>query len=375
MSLLNQVLQDLEKRNAENLPEQLKLSNLKAITIKPSRSYYLPFAILCITGIIAIIIFTAQKTPGTLEKPDIAKQSIVKQSVAIQTSANVIKKIPPKQPSVPEPVHSINSPISYGMLDSLLNSLWGKMYTDNTFGTINIYKAQASKTIQTSSQQIGSGYSARQKKQPAKIKAKRKTIRKKPKDQTIKKPSNKQKAEHYFLLAEKQQHHSDKQKNLELAILLNPQHINARLLLTNTLLQQGLTIQSAKLLDQSLVLFPQNLQFITLRSQLFLQQKQAQDALNILHLIDENYVQDETYLSLLAAAYQQNNDNFNSLKTYQKLLNINPQKAEYWLGLAIALEKQGYPQQARNAYQQALDKNTLKPVILSYIKQRISILK
>jgi len=335
MSLLNQVLQDLEKRNTENAPEQLKLSNVKAIISNQRRSYYLPFVILCI---IAIIIFSAQKTTGTVEQ-----QNISKQSVAIQTSTNTIKTTPPKQPSVPETAHSV-------------------------------HKAQAKKTSQSDKQQIKSEHIARQE-LPTEIKTRQKTIRKKPKDKTVKKLSDKQKAEHYFSLAKKQQSTGDKQKNLELAIQLNPQHVNARLQLTNTLLQQGLTLQSAELLDQSLELFPQNLQFITLRSQLFLQKKQAQDALNILHHIDENHVQNETYLSLLAAAYQQNNDNLNSLKTYQKLLNINSQRPEYWLGLAIALEKQEHPQQALNAYQQALDKKPLKPVILSYIKQRISILK
>ena len=344
MSLLNQVLQDLEKRNAKNLPEQQLPANVKAITTNQSRSYYFAFALFCIIGIIAIIIFNAQKTPETLEKSDAAKQN-----VALQTSNDIIIKTL-KKPSVPKAVRS---------------------------------KHTATNTIQNDKQLIKSDKSAKQKivekntkdQTVKKISGEQKAVKKKPKNQTVKKLSDEQKAEHYFSLAEKQRNNSDKQKNLEQAIQLNPQHINARMLLTNTFLQQGLTIQSAELLDQSLNLFPQNLQFIRLRSQLYLQQKQAQNALSVLHHIDENHVQDETYLSLLAAAYQQTDDNFNSLKSYQKLIKINPQKAEYWLGMAIALEKQDHPQQALDAYQQALNKNTLKSVIVSYIKERISILK
>jgi len=338
MSLLNQVLQDLEKRNAEKTPEYQQLSHVRVNAIDQSKSYYLVFAIVCITGIIAAIFFYTQKTPETLEKLQIVKQQVAKQSVAKQTANISIKKKPP----TPNTVRSTHT---------------------------------ATKTIQSNKQQIKSDNSAGQKKQPTKIISKQQITKKKLINQTVKKLSNEQKAEQYYLQAKKQQLNSDKQKNLELAIQLNPLQINARLLLTNTLLQQGLTNQSAALLDQSLELFPQNLRLITLRSQLFLQRKQAQDALSILHRIDEKHVQDETYLGLLAAAYQQNNDNSNSLKTYQKLLLINPQKAEHWLGLAIALEKQEHPQQALNAYQQALNKKTLKPVIVSYIKQRISILK
>lgn len=341
MSLLNQVLQDLEKRNAENIPEQLQLSHVKAITTHQSRSYYLPFAILCL---IAIIIVYVQNKPEIFEKHNSVKPNTVKKIVAVQSANNSINKKALEKPSVPG---TVPSP----------------------------HKAQALTTVQNNKQLIKSGKSTGQKKQPTEIKLQHKTIKEKPKTQAVKKLSIEQKAEQYFSLAEKQPPNNDKQKNLERAIQLNPLHINARLLLINTLLQQGLASQSAILLDQSLELFPQNLRLITLRSQLFLQKKQAQGALNVLHRIDENYVQDETYLSLLAAAYQQNNDNFNSLKNYQKLLKINPQKAEYWLGLAIALEKQDSPQQALDAYQHALNKKTLKPVIVSYIKQRISILK
>ena len=325
MSLLNQVLQDLEKRNAENIPEHQQLSKIKVISINQGRSTYFPFAIFCIIGIISITIFNTQKTLETREE-----RNIVKQSLAIPAPNNILKKAPLKKPSIP-------------------NVILSKPKTQ---------------TAKNKKQQTESGISTKQK-----------TIKKKPEHQTVKKLSNEQKAAQYFSLAKQQQSNGDKQKNLELAIQLNPQHINARLLLTNMLLQQGLTLQAAILLDQSLMLFPQNLQFITLRSQLFLQKKQAQNALNILHHIDKNQVQDETYLSLLAAAHQQNNDNLNSLTTYQKLVKINPQKAEYWLGLAIAQEKQDHPHLALNAYQQALNKNTLKPVIVDYIKERISILK
>ena len=93
MSLLNQVLQDLEKRNAENTPEYQQLNNVKATPINQERSYYLPFAILCIIGIVAIIIFNAQKTPGILEK-----QNIVKQSVIIQSGVETFQRCFPQNP-------------------------------------------------------------------------------------------------------------------------------------------------------------------------------------------------------------------------------------------------------------------------------------
>jgi Flp pilus assembly protein TadD len=50
---------------------------------------------------------------------------------------------------------------------------------------------------------------------------------------------------------------------------------------------------------------------------------------------------------------------------------VNPEKAENWLGLALSEEKLGNSNLAREAYQQALNKNTLKESIVKYINQRL----
>jgi len=77
----------------------------------------------------------------------------------------------------------------------------------------------------------------------------------------------------------------------------------------------------------------------------------------------------------LAATYQQLQSFTNAANVYQKLVSVNPEKAENWLGFALAQEKLGNPKLAREAYQQALSKNTLKPSVVSYIKQRLSELR
>ena len=161
---------------------------------------------------------------------------------------------------------------------------------------------------------------------------------------------------------------------LQQAISLDPNFLHARIQLTKILLNQGLTGEAVRFLDQSLQLFPNNIQFINARAQLFLQQKNPDAALNILQRI-KPAIADETTLSLMAAIHQKKKSYHRAAEFYHRLTALNPDKAEYWLGSAISLENLNNRDQAGFAYQQALSKKTLKTSIVNYIKQRISLLK
>ncbi len=344
MSLLNQVLQDLEQRNVENIAEPYRLNNIKAVNSRQRKAFYLPTSLILFTSIIVIISYSLNtKEPSDLVfKPQqLITNTVDKLKLTLKSDHPRVKvAIPSKQ------TNGIST-------DSILKNTDFSALAVKP-GLKTIYKQQ---TLFTTKQT---------EKKPKQTNSK---------TREYKKRSNRQKANRLFKTAEKQHNIQDRQNDLEKVLFLYPQHVNARLLLSNTLLQQGLTDKVAALLDQGLIIYSQNLQFINLRSQLFLQKKQPQAALKILQQVDNDYVKDEIYLSLLAAVYQQTNASFSSLQTYKKLLKINPEKAEYWLGLAIALEKQDDTDKTLAAYQQALNRNTLNAVVVSYIKQRISLLK
>ncbi len=166
-----------------------------------------------------------------------------------------------------------------------------------------------------------------------------------------------------------------KQEKLQQVLKLDNKHLPARLLLVETLKQQGLSQQSTYILDQGLKLFPTQHHLIQLRSQLYLQNNQSQQAIELLQKITNRKHHSESYLALLAAAYQQNQQYTDAQLLYQQLVRLRPQQAQYWLGLGLAHDNQGHEHAAVNAYQQALNKNTLQTAVVSYIKQRLSILK
>lgn len=187
--------------------------------------------------------------------------------------------------------------------------------------------------------------------------------------------SPKQQAAASYALAKKSNNPGRVRTLLEETIRQEPRHLEARIDLTRILLQQGHDEEAADLLDQSLQLFPENLQLIKARARLFIQNRDLTAALTTLRSASLPEDRDETYLSLLAAVYQQLQKHDRSAEIYRHLLQTDPEKAENWLGLAISLEQTGDAKNALYAYRRALDGSPLPGNIVTYIQQRIVVLK
>lgn len=165
------------------------------------------------------------------------------------------------------------------------------------------------------------------------------------------------------------------QENLQEALQLDPHHLPARTLLLQTLLKShSSSTELAQFVEDSLQLFPGNLLFIKTRAHLYVQQKNFTGAVKVLESLDTDTVDDGDYLALLAAAYQQLQHFPQAAHIYQQLIRLQPDKAENWLGLAIVQDKLNQSQSATQAYRQALDKKSLNAEVVSYIKQRLTVL-
>ncbi len=326
MSLLNQVLQDLEKRNAEqpaNLQNTDLLDQLKPAKPAPKKNATL---IILISILVLASIYVSyrfiSKQPAPLAsqtntqiKPIVVATPSAQKHVATKTTTSKPEEKPQEIPVIAiKPTPAI------------------------TPTKIAAPKPKTQKTNRITT-----------------------VIKSKPSTAAI-----------YFTRAKKSQDLSTQQSLLEKTLQLDSKHFPAHLLLANNWLQQGATDRAIFSLQKSLTQLPRNIALTNILAQLYLQTQQTTNALNTLLSINPATTQDETFLSLLAASYQQANDAQNSSTIYQKLLIINPQKAEYWLGLAMAYEKLNQATHAVTAYQQALNKKSLKPSIVSYINQRIS---
>jgi len=357
MSLINQMLRDLESRNTSNNTPPTLQRNVQVTQPLPSKKSFLIWSLLTI--IVTGGTYSAYQYIKTLTKtpPVIIADNIKKDPVPIAPYETVLAA----PNAVTDPMPKIELQPSKNTTLQLVSVA---QPAPTVLPAPTIQQKPPVQTVpatQTAPEIVA---------EPV---IKKTPITSKP--ALIESTSAKQQADLLYHQAENNSEDFSVTYKLEQALKLDPRHLKARLLLAKTLHHQGQVDKTAEFLDQSLVLFPDNLQFINTRAQLYLQQKKPSGALETLQRIGLVNSSNETYLSLLAATYQQLQSFDKAAKVYQKLVNVNPDKAENWLGLALSQEKLGNPKLTREAYQQALNKNTLKESIATYIKQRLTELR
>lgn len=194
---------------------------------------------------------------------------------------------------------------------------------------------------------------------------------------TAKAPSSKQpqqQAEALYRQINPNMSRAMRQEKLEDVLQLDPRNLAARQQLLQILIQDHANLELKQFLEDSLAWFPDNLGFITTLAHYHVQQKNFAEAVSTLERVDSFRINDPHYLALLAASYQQQQQLTEALPVYQKLTQLQPEKAEHWLGLGICADKLQQTSSALAAYQQALNKNTLNHEVVDYINQRLSAL-
>ncbi|MEA3545495.1 MAG: tetratricopeptide repeat protein [Thermodesulfobacteriota bacterium] len=159
------------------------------------------------------------------------------------------------------------------------------------------------------------------------------------------------------------------------ALIINPQFHNARLQLVRLLQQQTKRAKAEGALQQGLSLAPENTDFRKLYARLLLSDNRQDEAIKLLQAKPQPAVaQDLEYYALLAALYQESGQFVAASSTYGQLLQLRPQEALWWMGMAISLEQSDRSGSARDAYQKALQLSGLSPDLINYIQGRLQVL-
>lgn len=94
-------------------------------------------------------------------------------------------------------------------------------------------------------------------------------------------------------------------------------------------------------------------------------------AIQVLNAARPDIASHATYYSLLAAYSQKQAMYQQSAEIYAALLNVDAQRAGWWAGLAIASEYLGQAQQAKEAYQRALALSDLDRQLETFVSKRL----
>ena len=159
---------------------------------------------------------------------------------------------------------------------------------------------------------------------------------------------------------------------LQRALQQQPNHTRARELLAGSYITGGRYVEAAQVLQQGRKIQPRHWLFTRLYARVLLQQQQLDAAINVLKQAPPAIGQDPQYHALLAALYQRQGDHRSASKTYQELLHRYPRQGIWWVGLGISREKLGQHRQAALAYHNAAQSGSLPGQLRNFTADRLN---
>ena len=168
---------------------------------------------------------------------------------------------------------------------------------------------------------------------------------------------------------------SKAKQQLSKALEANIKNHRARLLLLTLLLDNGNLVEMQKILQTSLNQWPNVNEYRQLQARLYLEKGDKQQALSILQQDIPGVDISTDYHALLAFVAQQLQQDKLASKHFQLLLQFNNSRADWWLGIAVSQERLGNNEQALQAYNQSIRRTGLSETVKSYARQRIKIIQ
>ncbi|TDY04076.1 tetratricopeptide repeat protein [Thiohalophilus thiocyanatoxydans] len=151
-------------------------------------------------------------------------------------------------------------------------------------------------------------------------------------------------------------------------------HHGARELLASLYIKSGRYVEAGTLLKEGLALAPGHALFAKLYARVMLQQEKPNQAIAILEQQPPMPGVDSEYHALLAALYQRTDQHLKAAATYRDILRVNPRQGSWWIGLGISLEQLEKYNEARAAYQRAKDRTQLTENLKEYVDKRLAVL-
>ncbi|MBI3562852.1 MAG: tetratricopeptide repeat protein [Gammaproteobacteria bacterium] len=172
-----------------------------------------------------------------------------------------------------------------------------------------------------------------------------------------------------------QQRLRDAEDLLRTALAKDEQQIRLRELLTGLYIKSGRWIEAETVLARGTQVSPHYLPFFKLRARALLQLNRDSQAIAVLKEHAPAIEVDPDHYALLAALYQRQHQHTEAVSLYTRLLALRPKAGVWWVGLGISLEALQENAKAQAAYQQARASGNLSADIAHYTDNRLRTLQ
>lgn len=166
----------------------------------------------------------------------------------------------------------------------------------------------------------------------------------------------------------------DGEAELEGALAAWPAHVPARLLLAQRRAARGELEAAAALVEAGLREVPGEPGLAKLWARIRLEQGLVDDALAALAAATPAVAEDPEYHAFRAALLQRTGHDADAARLYRAVLAVAPSVGAWWVGLAISLERAGDAEAAADAYRRAVSSPGLADAVRGYAEARLATL-
>ncbi len=186
--------------------------------------------------------------------------------------------------------------------------------------------------------------------------------------------SAQQQAENEFRRADqlmRQGRNTEAMIGYEATLRLDPGHVLARQTLVSLLLEKRRNADAERVLQEGLDISPQQSGFAMLLARLQVEHGGLPQALDTLLKTLPYAEKQPDYQAFVAALLQRQNRHAEAVDHYQKALQLKPQSGVWMMGMGISLRAEQRDAEAREVFKRALDSNTLNAELRAFVEQQL----
>ncbi|MGH8711186.1 MAG: tetratricopeptide repeat protein [Burkholderiales bacterium] len=374
MSLINQMLMDLEKRRAPR-PEGV-LSQARALPTQAARHPRWRYALLALALAAAVVAWVMQRGI-TLPLPFIANTPVQSPMVPAQT---IKEETPPLPANANAPVQAAAAPAAPAQtIEKVLKD--NPVVSESLLEPASRLSLELSTAPQDTARVVGKpAVKTKSVAQPAVV-AKAKPAAEQPSPPAISKqvrqetPQEQAEEEYRKAIVSLQQGQQiEAQEGFRRALQFNPNFTAPRLALAGLLLQDRQMAEAERVLREGLELDNRQPGFAMMLARVQLDKGDTQAALGTLRKTLPYATNNADYHAFMAALLLRDARYTDSIEHYRTALSLKP-AGMWYMGLGISLQALQRLPEAQDAYQQAMESGALNPELQAFVEQRLKQIK
>ncbi len=164
---------------------------------------------------------------------------------------------------------------------------------------------------------------------------------------------------------------SEAERALAGALSIDPSQASARQALISLLVDQRRLNEAQRLLQEGLALDPAQVQFATVLARIYVERNDYDKALGVLRGCKGDVSRDADYNSLLGAVLQHMSRPGEAADAYRAALRAAPQTGTAWIGLGLSLAALDHRPEAAEAFRRAVATGSLSQEVRDYAEQQL----